>query len=207
MQEVGPAGPVHPCAAPADRSQETRNVECRRPAARLLAAAASCLLLAAVSAPPAAADDEVEVQAAFVSKLGRFVTWPDSSFDSTHSPVVVGLLGSGPLAEAVQATLAGETVRGRPYEIRSLGHVSEADACHIVIVSETSRGAARRIGRELRHMGALSVGHTSDFAEAGGTIGMVMHKGRVAFDVNNHSAKQADLKIDGRLLRLATNIY
>jgi hypothetical protein len=179
-----------------------------RPIAHPWAAAIAAVAALCTTAPaaPALASD-VETQAAFISMLGRFVTWPDAAFETNGAPVVVGLLGSGPLADAVQSTLPRKSLRDRPYDIRVLSDVSEAADCHIVVVTETRESAARDIAHQLKDLGALSVGQSSAFAEAGGVVGMVMHDGRVAFDVNQQVARRADLKIDGRLLRLATHIY
>jgi hypothetical protein len=34
-----------------------------------------------------------------------------------------------------------------------------------------------------------------------------MYRGKVAFEVNNRAAQEANLKISSRLLRLATTVY
>ena len=73
-------------------------------------------------------------------KAGRYVKWPESAFSAEDSPIVVGVLGQAPLGTALEGVLADSSVRGRGYELRSLGGLADAEGCHMLIVTERDRG-------------------------------------------------------------------
>lgn len=153
------------------------------------------------------ADQEVDLQAEFISKFPRYVEWPAERFESPDSPIVVGILGPNPYGEALDAALAGATAHGRNYEVRSLDTVEEAKVVHILIVGETDRAKLRDVAQELKGLPIVTIAPTFRFSKAGGIVGMEMYKNKVAFEINNKSAKQANLKIRSRVLQLATTVY
>lgn len=163
----------------------------------------------ALALPCAAAADtpEAALQAEFVSKFVRFVSWPEGAFPAERSPISVGVLGDAPDAWALANFLAKADAGGRGFTVKPIASLDEATDHHIVIVAETSRSKLRRLARQLEKTAVLSVAASLDFAKDGGVLGLEMYKGKVAFEVNNETARRADLKINSRVLRIATNVY
>jgi hypothetical protein len=52
----------------------------------------------------------------------------------------------------------------------------------------------------------LVVGDTERFARRGGTIGFLMERKKVVFEINEGAAKGAGLTISSQLLKLARNV-
>jgi hypothetical protein len=175
---------------------------------RLIVTVISAVLLACLTSSAAVSSTrDAEIQAKFVSKLALFISWPAGAFASDDAPIRVGILGDDPFDGALAGALANATARGRRFELHSVGSVEEADACHILILGATKKRELRRLARSLEKTSVVSIATSFSFAENGGTIGMEMFKGRVAFEVNNRSAKMVDLKISSRLLQLASTVY
>jgi hypothetical protein len=169
---------------------------------------AATLLLASVTAPtPAGASEAGELQAAFISKVALFVKWPEGAFASADAPIRVGILGADHHDDALTRVLAEATTRGRSYEVQPVASVEEARQYHILIVNETRSQDLRKIARDLSGASVLSIARSFPFAESGGIVGIEMYRGKVAFEVNNRAAQEANLKISSRLLRLATTVY
>ena len=175
----------------------------RRPAM----VAAAVLLTSFTALAPAAADDVAQLQAEFISKLAFFVKWPDESFASADAPIRVGVLGEDRHGETLARVLEKAKTRGRGYQVQPVASTEEARQYHILIVNETRARDLRRIARDLKGMSVLSIARSFPFVEGGGILGMEMYKGKVAFEINNRSARKANLKISSRLLRLATTVY
>ena len=52
-----------------------------------------------------------------------------------------------------------------------------------------------------RHV--LTIGETTDFARMGGVINFIRVKNKIRFEINVAAAKQANLKISSKMLKLA----
>jgi hypothetical protein len=165
-----------------------------------------CLLLTASTAPATASSDD-EIQVKFISKLVIFVEWPEGAFETEEEPIVVGVLGGNPYGAALDSILGSAQARGRSFEIKHLTDVSQAESVHVLLLGERSKSALRSLASALRGVGVVSIAQSWSYAENGGTIGIEMHKGKVAFEVNNRTAKRSGLKLSSRLLQIATTVY
>jgi hypothetical protein len=157
-------------------------------------------------AGPAPADD-ADVQALFITKVALYVEWPADAFADPDAPIVIGILDDEQLATALGAAVIDTKAKGRSFEVRPLAAVEEADTCHIVVLGSNRRYDLRRTARELRGKSILTIASSPNFAKDGGILSMEMHRGKVAFEVNNRTAKKSDIKISSRLLRLASNVH
>ncbi len=59
-----------------------------------------------------------QVEAVFLFNFAQFVDWPPESFPDSQAPLIIGILGDDPFGPFLEQTVRGETVRGRPVEIR-----------------------------------------------------------------------------------------
>jgi hypothetical protein len=56
---------------------------------------------------------------------------------------------------------------------------------------------------ELNRRGVLTVGDAADFARIGGMIGFYVENNKIRLQINARTAKEANLSISSKLLRLA----
>jgi hypothetical protein len=181
-----------------------------RPAAfgRAGALAALALLLGAARADDASkAVPEYDVKAAFLYRFTQYVEWPASAFESPSAPLVIGVLGEDPFGPSLDRTIEGRTSQGRGVVARRLRSADEATACHALFVArsagEDGIGAARAA---LEGKPVLIVSDIDGSARKGASIGFVIVRERIRFEVNVAVARKAGLKISSRLLDLATKV-
>jgi hypothetical protein len=62
------------------------------------------------------------------------------------------------------------------------------------------------VTRTLGSLPVLTVGDVSEFAQAGGMIGMRIEDNRVRFDVNLAAAQRAGLTLNSQMLKLAGQV-
>lgn len=155
----------------------------------------------------AAAGSDSEIQAAFLTKIPLFVRWPKSAFTDAEAPIVTCALDAPEIARSLEGAAREAKVKGRDFEIRRIDEAAQAAGCHIIVIGAGARDAQRALARQLRNKGQLTVATSRYFAEDGGMVGMEMFEGRIAFEVNNHVAKSADLIISSRLLKLASYVH
>src|SRR5258706_537142 len=56
---------------------------------------------------------DYELKAAFLYSFTKFVEWPARCFPGTNSPIVIGVVGKGPLCAEIERAVKGRKVNGR----------------------------------------------------------------------------------------------
>jgi hypothetical protein len=148
-----------------------------------------------------------ELEAQFVSRIARYVDWPEGSFAGQDDPIRVGALGEDAFVDGLISHLAQSTAGARGFETIQLAGIEDAETVHIIVVAKSGRSTLRKIARQLKGKAVLSIAPSFTFAENGGILGMEIYRGKIAFEVNNRAAREADLRISSRVLRLASTVY
>jgi hypothetical protein len=151
--------------------------------------------------------EEYEVKAAFLYNFAKFVEWPEGTFPDANAPLVIGVLGEDPFGDVLDRTIAGKQVQGRPLRIRRWNKTHDVEGCQILFISSSEQGSMATILDKLRAAPLLTVSDADDFDKRGGIIHFVMQENRVRFEINNHGAQTAGLKISSRLLMLALRVW
>ena len=171
------------------------------PFARALSAALAVTAVISFSAPPARATGSSDdtTRAIFVLHLGNYVTWPASAFSSPSAPIVVAVIGNPALTAELKTLAVGQSVNGRPFEIRAAADAASCAGAHLVFVSEpeqaralTALPAPLRVSEEPEKLDDTDV-----------AIRMI--GGRVAFAVNRKDVHRRGLKLSSKLMRLASS--
>jgi hypothetical protein len=169
------------------------------------------LLLALALAPGAlggtvsagAPTREYQIKAIFLFNFVQFVTWPETAFDGPESPIKIGVLGFDPFGPALEAAIAGETVRKRPLEIVRSYRWPDLQHCHLVFISPSERFRLDELLRAFRPLPVVTVSEIPGFTERGGAINFYIEGHKVRFEINPRAARRHDIKLSAQLLSLA----
>jgi len=171
----------------------------------------SSLLLVALVAWPcclrsAGALDEApeyELKAAFLYNFAKFVTWPTNAFETTNSPLYIGILGEDPSKGLLEGTLANRPVNGRKITIKPLKAVDSFEGYHMLFISSSEKEVLPSILSKLQGKSILTVSETvgefKEFAYRGGMINLFIDQRRVRFEINPEAAKKCNLMISSKL--------
>jgi len=147
--------------------------------------------------------DEYAVKAAYLYNFAKYVEWPPKVFTDAGAPLWICIVGDNPFGDAL-ATLSGKMVENHPVETHTLSTAASFSPCHIVFISRTEQGRFKALLTKLNRLPILTVSDISDFAQAGGMIGLVETEQRIRFDINLAATRLVDLKLSSQLLKLAT---
>lgn len=188
-----------------------RGPERSRPGAGLMAAMLLNLFLAAA---PASADDatpvEYAVKAAFLTKFGLYVQWPNTAFAAPGSPVNICVLGEDPFGAALDEVASGQKIDARTIAIRRIKEYTREytrdTACHVMYIADLKSLRSGQAVDLIRGNHILTV--TDERAPSTGTgiIHFVIRNGRVRFNIDDEMAAQNGLTISSKLLSLAVDI-
>jgi hypothetical protein len=170
------------------------------------------------------ADRASTVKAGMVLNFIRYTDWPATAFVAAESPIIIGVLGDGEMADVLRRTVSDQRVRGRAIEVRRLtprkpapGKQASPDdelddllrqalAAHVLFVCDSERDRLDPILRRLGKADVLTVSDMDAFAERGGMLGLAIRRKKVAVDANPEKIQATQLKVSSQLLRLAQTV-
>lgn len=163
----------------------------------------SACLLACLLAPSAAAQlaSEEELKAAVLFNLLKFVQWPEETL-ATSETLDLCVVGDQAFAKRLVRTIGKRHVHGKPVRILETAPGQDVPACHAIFLPARQEQFLPAILKR-EESNTLLMSDVEDFAEKGGTVGLVRIRSRIRFEINNAAARRADLKLSSRLLRLA----
>ncbi len=143
------------------------------------------------------------IKAVFVLNFVHFVEWPPGTLPPGDAPLVIGVLGSDPLAGYLEDAVRGEKRGDHPLVVRPLRTDRGRGGCAILFIGQSSAGDLGGILARLGTRSILTVGDAEGFSERGGMISLVTANNKIRLKINIGAARAADLRIDARLLRPA----
>jgi hypothetical protein len=144
-----------------------------------------------------------QVKAVFLFNFTQFVSWPPFSFSGSKSPFVIGVLGTDPFGTYLDKVVEGEQVDGHPIVVKRYDDATAAKDCHILFINKNNPAETlKEVGNEA----VLTVSDADNFARKGGMIRFYVENNKIRLQINARAAKEANLSISSKLLRLANVI-
>jgi hypothetical protein len=171
-------------------------------------AAVMCAIFG-VPAATSATQNEVSdfaVKAAYLSKFGGFIRWPDAAFSSETSPITICVIGDSPVASALEKVASGRQGGQRPIVARNIKTVSIDSGCHILFTGDSDAARVAQILNTLRGSGVLTVTDLPKTAETPAVINFVIKENHVRFEIDEQAAFENGLAISSQLLGLAVSV-
>lgn len=147
-----------------------------------------------------------QLTAAFLLNFVKFTTWPDGAL-SAQASIVLCVIDNDRVADALGEVTRGQTVAGRPIEVRRTTLAAAVGTCQVIYGGDTDGGRGQPLIQATQGRPILTVGASSDFAERGGVANFFVDNGRMRFAVNTTAADKARLRISSKLLSLAKIVH
>ena len=172
------------------------------------AAAMAVAMVLAAPAPPVEAQRpaEYQVKAARRGGFGRFVEWPVGAPGAGDGAFVLCVLGEDPFGRLLDQAAEGGSLKKQPVSVRRIDRAEDGASCDTLFVSASEEQRLPRILSVLARRPVLTVGDSPDFAQRGGMIGFSVEGSRVRFTVNLMAARDAGLRRQSELLRVAVTV-
>ena len=149
------------------------------------------------------APSEYQVKAAFLYNFLKFVEWPERHSTVSNALITLCILGNDPFGNIMNG-FKDKQVAGKKIFLRQMRSTSGIRDCEALFISGSEKGDVEAIAELASGLHILTIGDTERFAQKGVIINMFMENNKVRFEINIDAAKQAGLRIDSRLLNLAT---
>lgn len=146
---------------------------------------------------------EPELKAAILANMLLFVDWPAQGVQAPNR-LTVCYLDAGPVAVALDQ-LNGKVLKGKPLNVVRVDPAM-IGGCHALYVSPLDVANLPRVVSNLRASGILLVGDSPGFLQRGVMLNLEIDGGRVVFDIDLRSVRQAGLTVSSKVLRLARQV-
>jgi hypothetical protein len=165
-------------------------------------------VLLVIAFPVWAQFSEYAVKAAYLFNFTKFVEWPDGTFDSTTSPIIIGVLGEDPFGGDLDRTIAGKSVNGLSIRIKRFGvfdenRIFQFQKCQILFISYSEKDNIKGILEAMQGTNVLTVSEIEKFPLLGGMVLFDQEGERITLAINIEAAQKEKLKISSRLLQVA----
>ena len=162
---------------------------------------------AAADAAAAAPARECEIKAAFMYNFTKFVDWPARTFANADAPLVIGVFGDSPCAQALERLVKDRKVNGRTIVVRRIASAEEAKVTQMLFVGSAQEAQFAALEPAIESLPVLTVGESPRFATQGGAIDFVPQGDKIRFEINIDAAEHAGLKISAQLQKLAAVVH
>ncbi len=148
-----------------------------------------------------------DIEAAFLIRFTKYITWPESSFKTLQSPIKIGIVGRDPFGTKIDKMARTFKDGNRPVEILRIdSEMTGADKCHILFISPESINKMAEIEKNIAGKPILLVSNTPGFLKQGGIINFIIAGTKIRFNISLTNGRQMGLKISSKLLRVAKKV-
>lgn len=152
-------------------------------------------------------DDPNYIKAGYIYNLTKVVHWPQTAFNFSLSPFIIGILGEKTLSTALIHTLREKSIKDRDWKVEFYNSHLEIRHCHLVFISGLEDSIITETINFLIYKNALLVGdNIKDFCKLGGMINLVGNCPNFGYEINLKKIEKAKLTINPDFLELATII-
>lgn len=187
--------------------------------ARRLAIAFFAMVTSLLSLPSNAQISEYDVKAAFLFNFALFTQAIPSapSGNSTVAPVDAAttaspasyricIYGKDPFGPALKS-LSSRKVAGRPVAIVQGVNLDELKTCQLIFIGETDRDSVRRAANAVIGLPIITVAEVKEFPFTSVIFNLILVDEKVAFKINTVAAKNQQLDVSAKLIRLAKSVH
>jgi hypothetical protein len=155
------------------------------------------------SAAPAPSLRESEIKATAIYNIVAFTEWPATAFASAEAPLIVGVLGHGPVATVLDGLVMNETWHGRRVLLQHFSTPAEARNCHVLFIAGSEHARWRGMNSQFARRPILTICDAENFARQGGVLQLGIERNKLHLTVNLGVARANGLVISSKVLRLA----
>lgn len=142
------------------------------------------------------------VLAVLTLNVARFTSWPEQTFNNAEPFLNLCVFGDNVVQQSFE-NIDNKVINKKTIHIINISRLRNLNQCQLLYISELDRNRLIPLLKELESQPILTVGENMDFLQAGGMVGLEKINGKIQLTINLPIAKQSELVISSRLLKLA----
>lgn len=146
--------------------------------------------------------DERDMKAALIYHFSIYTAWPEvnssgfnvCTFEDDKENINTRLLES-------------KRINGNPIHFKVIRDVADVKVCQVLYIEEAVQIYSRRYSQLIDKLAILTISESRHQLDSAGIINIQLVNKKYNFTINNQAAKQLNLLVSSKLLRLATKVY
>jgi hypothetical protein len=114
--------------------------------------------------------------------------------------------GRDPFGPALDTTISGERIDGKPVVARRISKAGDATDCRILFIGTSENKQIKELLSTVGKLGVLTVSDLPQFIDQGGMVQFVIAENRVRFAINLAATREAGLNLSSELLKVAAEV-
>jgi hypothetical protein len=151
---------------------------------------------------------EYQLKAAILYKLLGFIEWDDSieADPEVKNPITTCILGENPFGGSLEKLNALGRTEASVVYIRHFTPATDFGSCKLLFISRSETPNFSGILERLKNSSVVTVSDIDGFAQAGGTIELVLEGQFIKFIINTGRSKEKGIRLSSHLLALAKEV-
>ena len=147
---------------------------------------------------------EIELKAEFIWRFTLYVEWPPTVLRRAGTaPFVIGIVGGGPMIDALTHTVRGRQIKERQVVIRQVVDLETLPECHIIFITSSAEPELDRVLDRTRGRPVLTISDSTGFASRGVIINFFLDGDQLRFEINETSARASGLELRSKLMQVS----
>ncbi len=164
------------------------------------------LLLAGTSARADHSAAEVNVMAAIVHKITKFVNWPEQRFAAPDDRLRFCVVGDDGILDAFEV-LSERRIHGRQLSVKAVTEPAEvAMICDVLYLAHDEQHSDEEWLDAVAGHPVLTFAEAGHFGGDGSIVSMTVRRNKVRFSINLDANRDSQLRISAQLLQLAAQV-
>ena len=146
--------------------------------------------------------DERDMKAALIYNFSIYTAWPELNSDRFN------VCTFEDDKENINANLLeSKKINGKPIHFKVIRDTIEVKTCQVLYIEEATKLYNSKYSQLIDKLAILTISENSHQSDSLGIINIKLENKKYHFTVNNQMAKQLNLLVSSKLLRLANKVY
>lgn len=147
---------------------------------------------------------EIELKAAYMERIIRYVEWPASeTINDSSKAFIINVLGNNPLGNILEKVFYKRKILSKKVVINYIDNSEDFGECDLLFISSSKSGSLENILSRVKRKPILTFSDSRDFAEKGVMINLFVEGEKLTYVVNEKAYQDAGFNISSHLLRYA----
>ena len=147
--------------------------------------------------------DEYTIKAVFLEVFTRFIEWPAINIISDKENFELCVIGDNPFGSRLDDYYKENQIKQRKVNLTKVDKLEDIKNCELLFISRNMRDKIPEIVAFAKKKGILTISDSKGFADMGIHINLFLKGNRVNFEINVGAIRDADFKVDLKLLENA----
>ena len=146
-----------------------------------------------------ASEDENVLKGVMLERISQFITYKQ------EGDFVVCTYKDENIFDSFEQLFQNRSYQSKPIHVKNIKDLNKANSCDILYLENPSANLASKIKRKSFHY-TLLVTDKEEFLDNGFMLALFLEKKKIKFSINQQALVDAKLKVNYRLLRVASKI-